>query len=359
MRTIVLSFSITDSSVTDYFISLANQLAKSGMRVIVLADRMEEHHFTIDPSVKIFRWPSPRPTKLKDLLFAVKIFLRYRPETVLAIFSSVNICMVAGWLMRVRNRIAWSRTVSTAFHNTASLNRRKVLIYKLATKVFANSETTCRDLTDNFGVPRNKVRIFPNALSEPRINEAKEPKRIQYVGRLLPEKGVDLLIEALPEIVRHQSDVVLEIIGGRVGMGRTKHYAEIAERLGVLDNVSFLGELPNSQVLKRLAGAACTVMPSFAEGFGWVIIESFSVGTPVVGTNATAIPEIIRDGQDGFLFRKGDKSDLAKKVIQMLSDADLRGRMSDSCKDHFRANFDTRVVIPQVAAYLMADCADS
>jgi glycosyltransferase involved in cell wall biosynthesis len=352
MKSIFLSFAISDSSVTEYFIELANQLSKE-YRVVVITDSVSAHPFAISKDIQLFTLPSGKPGKLSDFPFLAKKIAEYRPETMIAIFGNVNLFLLAGFFCRVRNRIAWCRSISIAFEKRRFLQYRKRLIYKLATKIFANSNATKKDLIENFGVNPNKIDVFYNAVSAaafPGVTVRRE--KIVFVGRLHPSKGIDILFDALPLILEHFPHTKLAMVGGHLEGNVIKKYRRKAEELGIDANVEFLGIRPKNEVLRELASAYVSVVPSLAEAFGFVVIESFSVGTPVIGSDNTGIAEIIRHGQDGFLFETANAADLAQKTISLLGNQALRTLFSVNCHERFLHHFELRKEVGDLVIYL-------
>lgn len=353
MKTIILSFTVNHNTVSGYYLAVANALAEAGHRVVILADKHEAHPFYVHKDIRILRWPSSRPTRFADFLFAIKIFLKYRPSVVVSMFGSVNVSLLASFLTGIRRRLVWSHTLSTAFNDHPKLVARRSRMLRFATEVIANSQATRADLIDHFSVPASEITIFPNALENPGIDPKPVPYKLIFVGRLLPEKGIDLLLEAMPMVISAFPQTRLEIIGGKIGMGKIKHYSAICEDYGILDHVDFVGMQPRHEVLARLSTATLSVMPSFGEGFGLVIIESFAVSTPVIGTNSTAIREIIRDGVDGMLFEAGNASALAQSINTVLGDPELRQKMAVNCKERFLAEYHIDKVAAAVARHLV------
>src|SRR5205807_10312646 len=139
-----------------------------------------------------------------------------------------------------------------------------------------------------------------------------------WLGALLPAKGQEDLLRAAALI--GDLDFTLELIGD----GPTRPRLErAAEELGLAGRCTFAGARPNREVLPRVAAAAIAVVPSRAEAFGLVNIEAMAVATPVVATRVGGIPEIIRDGVDGFLVPPGDPPAIAARLRQLLTDPGL------------------------------------
>ena len=259
----------------------------------------------------------------------------------ISMFGSINIFLLVGFMMRVKHRIPWSRTISTQFNSKGFLLLRKRILYRLATKVFANSYATKKDLIKNFGVSPDQIEVFYNAVKEYEIEKPELKKNnILYVGNMWLSKGVDILLEAMPAVLEQYPEIKLDLIGGSLKGSRIKNLQKKSVELKISENITFLGSQPKERVLKEFAGAYFTVVPSVVEAFGFVVIESFSVKTPVIGSNTSGISEIIRDGKDGFLFEPGNSVDLSLKIMDLLENEELREEFSQNCYERFRNEFE-------------------
>ncbi|NUP73478.1 MAG: glycosyltransferase [Sinomonas sp.] len=138
---------------------------------------------------------------------------------------------------------------------------------------------------------------------------------ILFAGRLAEEKNIDVLIEALTKLPA-DLDAHLEIVGD--GEIRSRLDAQVA-RLGLGDRVRFLGLAPDDELRKAYIRADVFCMPGTAELQSLVTLEAMSASTPVVLANAMALPHLVRDGENGYLFRPHDSDDLATKLTAVLS----------------------------------------
>ncbi|VXC64103.1 Glycosyl transferases group 1 family protein [Arthrobacter sp. 9AX] len=147
---------------------------------------------------------------------------------------------------------------------------------------------------------------------------------VLFVGRLAEEKHVDVLIEAVSKTPA-ELKVHLEIVGG--GEVRS-HLESLVQRLGVGDRVKFLGLASDEELRKAYIRAELFCMPGTAELQSLVTLEAMSASTPVVLADAMALPHLVRDGENGYLFTPGDSDDLAKKITRILElPADQRAAM--------------------------------
>jgi len=147
---------------------------------------------------------------------------------------------------------------------------------------------------------------------------------ILAVGRLVDQKGHDILLRALPLMARHQPEPWL-IIAGTGNRGR--ELARLAEDLGLSGRVRFPGHVDDIRGLMR----AATVLahPARWEGFGLVLLEAMANDLPIVATAVSAIPEVVASGETGLLVAPDDPVALAGALDRVLADGSLRAGLAD------------------------------
>jgi len=138
---------------------------------------------------------------------------------------------------------------------------------------------------------------------------------ILFAGRLAVEKNINELIEALP-LMREVPNAIIEIVGG--GEQRS-NLEKIADELKIRDRVRFLGHISDEEL--RQAYLRCDVFcqPGTAELQSLVTLEALSASKPVVLANAMALPHLVDEGVNGYMFKPGDRQDLAEKLDRVLS----------------------------------------
>lgn len=166
-----------------------------------------------------------------------------------------------------------------------------------------------RDKFVTGGLPPDRVVVKPN-FTKPGMRSNSAPRNgVLYAGRLSPEKGVDVLIEAWKRL----PSVPLTIVGDGPERMRLESSAP--------PHVRFLGYRDSDDVRRFMTQAQVLVMPSvWYEGFPLTLVEAFAAGVPVVGSRLGAMAELIVDGETGFHFTSGDPRDLADAVLRALSD---------------------------------------
>ena len=207
------------------------------------------------------------------------------------------------------------------------------------------------DVADDIHVlhPLVNTHIFTNPVTveesdrvrkELRRSGLEESPYLLYVGRLMKEKNPALLLDALASARLRRPDLALVIAGD----GQLRNHLE--KRVGDLNiarHVIWLGNVPISDLRGWYANATATVLPSLQEGFGKVIVESYLMGTPVVTTPFVSAPELILDGETGFIADSfTDPTDLASKVVSLLASPERAREMGRKGREHV-----TRYLIPE------------
>lgn len=147
-------------------------------------------------------------------------------------------------------------------------------------------------------------------------SEASRPPTVLYVGRLSPEKRVDTLIRAATRVAE-----VLEasvVVAGRGAQGHELH--RLAQTLGLARRVHFVGFVPDDALPALLRSATVFVMPSAHELQSIACLEAMASGLPVIAADAMALPELVEDGKNGFLFPPGDAIALTDRIVRVLGD---------------------------------------
>jgi glycosyltransferase involved in cell wall biosynthesis len=181
------------------------------------------------------------------------------------------------------------------------------------------------------GIPSHKVsRIYNCAPSrpEPDLSDIRrDAHRIIYVGQIIPEKGVDLVLDALAILVGRGHDVALDVVGEIEGWAPppyARHREALVARAGLPDltgRVRFLGwrtDVPD--LLARASLLCCPSRPEQREGFGLVVLEAKLAGVPGIVCPTGALPELIEHGEDGWVASEVSAAALAEGLEYFLKD---------------------------------------
>lgn len=160
---------------------------------------------------------------------------------------------------------------------------------------------------------------------------------ILSVGRLVPDKGFPVLLEALRLVVADGIDARLVIVGsGPTSSG----LAAMAEALGIADRVTFAGAVGQDDIRDYYERAAVVCSASLAEGIPYVLMEAMALEVPVVATRIMGVPELVVDGVSGRLVSPGRPDELASALRELLSDRVERDALRHAGRAHVVESFD-------------------
>jgi glycosyltransferase involved in cell wall biosynthesis len=147
--------------------------------------------------------------------------------------------------------------------------------------------------------------------------------------RLTPWKGVDTLIAVLPQLINKVGPINFLVLGDGSEMARLK---EIAVDLKLENRVHFLGRVAAPEVPNFLSAADVFVLNTNYEALSHTLLETMKVGTPVVATAIGGNPEVIADGQEGFLVPYNDRAALGRALAMVLEDEVLTEKLVRQAK---------------------------
>jgi len=200
------------------------------------------------------------------------------------------------------------------------------------------SNFMCNEIISLFDVDSKQVTVIPNGVNlnpyaDGRGNEEQDLSQygiepddqvIFHIGRLVPEKGVEVLIGAFARVADERPRAKL-IIGGRGS--QTGQLKAMAADLGLTDRIVFTGYIPDEIRDMIYCRADVAVFPSIYEPFGIVVLEAMASGVPVVVSDAGGLSEIVSHGETGLKVARGNEQDLARAMLLITSDFQKANRM--------------------------------
>ena len=168
------------------------------------------------------------------------------------------------------------------------------------------------------GVPSERLRVMPNAVESKDEPVSEDKGYVLAFGRLVAPKGFGLVIE----LARRRPDVRFVVAGDGPERGRLEREARN------LPNVDFVGFLRGEQLSAVIRDARVVIVPSeWPEPFGMVVLEAWQEGRPVVAARSGALPELVRDGETGYTFERGDADGAARVIDLLMADRALASRL--------------------------------
>jgi glycosyltransferase involved in cell wall biosynthesis len=216
------------------------------------------------------------------------------------------------------------------------------------------------DLTIAYGVDPRKILVLPFPVTWPNRPEVSDlPRRpsVLFCGRLIKEKGLNILLQAMQLVRQQVSDAQLIIVGD--GNSHYRHELEqMADSLGISDSVSFLGWVRNDSIGRIYQESWVLAVPStWEEGLGMVMVEAGLMGRTVIGSDLGGIKDFIQHGTNGLLVQPGDIKDLANAISSILKDrnhAIEMGRQNSVMAHRYLNDFDGAVTQVREAIHKLA-----
>lgn len=319
--------------------TIANDFVKRGNEVLIVSLKDSNSAYRLDPRVKIVGAKGSIQSKYKlirilKLIFSgIKGFFYYlyylksfKPEVVLSFLTYSNLLAVITHLLFVRNVPVVISERSDPLKRGNIIKKICEFIYPKADCLVCQSKRVGNYFRKLDG--KTNIKVIPNPVNLECVAQTvpeKRRKAIIAVGRLSTQKNYDLLIEGFQEIKSDYSDYIVEIYG------QGPEYDNLNQKIkGLhLENNIFLMGI-KSNVMQSVNDAKLYVMTSDYEGFPNALVEAMASGLPVISTDfPTGIAkELIKDGVNGYVIPRNDKTELAKAMVKILSNSELQESMS-------------------------------
>ena len=193
-----------------------------------------------------------------------------------------------------------------------------------------NSPSTFGDFAAHGFSPKDLTVVYP-AINHDLFRPAGVPKSstplVACFGRIKKYKSLDILLHALPRVLREVPELKVVIAGEGDDRPRLER---IAQDLGLAGVVKFTGYISEEQKVELLQKVWFKVATSIKEGWGLTVSEANACGTTVLASDVPGLRDAVRDGETGILFPYGDREKLAGEMIRLLNDRPLRDRLSQN-----------------------------
>lgn len=273
--------------------------------------------------------------------------LGLRQKIDLILVGHVNYAPLAWFLKRVHPELRYGVMLYgiEAWQTLSTVRRRAV---QKADFLISISEYTKQKAVESNGLDRGRIHLLPNALECAQTNASqvggrsssdREGTRLLSVCRLDQSeryKGVDKVLECLPELERTVADVQYTVVGGGTDLER---HRVLAESLGVANRVRFLGLITDEALAECYRDCDVFVMPSAGEGFGFVFLEAMKYRKPIVAARSGGAPEVVRDGVSGKLVEYGNKRELLEVLIGLCLNRNEREMLGNEGYRRLKQNY--------------------
>ncbi|HHT73815.1 MAG TPA: glycosyltransferase family 4 protein [Firmicutes bacterium] len=359
---------------------LAEALVEQGHEVsVVTSDHPESGQAEYVSGVRVYRVNQhyPSPLGFLDSVLYMNYHLIQRAVQIISA-EKIDVIHAHDWLVAPAAKVLkhtfnlplvatihateWGR--SGGLHNDLQRHISDVewwLTYE-AYRVICCSEYMREELRRVFHLPDDKVSVIPNGVVVNKFRETHpdldkfrsqwalpEERIVFFIGRHVYEKGVDVLLGAVPKVLAHQPNAKFIIAGTGPMHHELKHRAH---QMGIAHKVLFAGFIDDvtRNSLYQLADAA--VFPSRYEPFGIVALEAMAAGAPVVVSDVGGFREIVRHGETGLTFYAGQSNSLADNILTLLCDRQYAKMMRSLAYRELLERFDwSKIALQTVEEY--------
>ena len=264
----------------------------------------------------------------KECLSCVAELLNIKKSSKAVYLFSKNIlpAFLLRWLKYTY--VSCARKMGADDSGLAKLKERHDSIKALLNDVdlFLTPSSYLKDKFTEFGIRADKIKFMQNGLNGSLLQDIQKTMsdkvRFAFIGTILPAKGIDVLIKAFNRVKR--SDAELKIYGDLRLYAGFERYPAHLKSIIKNKNIKLMGGFDHSEISKIFKEIDVLVVPSiWHENSPLVIREAFLSNTPVIASDIGGIPELVKDGFNGFLFRPADAPDLHEKIEYALNNADI------------------------------------
>lgn len=275
----------------------------------------------------------------------VRAFRRHRVEAVLAEYGTTGVMVMEACrrlgLPLIVHFHGYDASVHSVLEDNAQAYRE---MFGQAAAIIAVSEAMRRKLI-SLGAPPANVHLIPcgvDCSAFDRSDPASAPPVLLAVGRFIEKKAPHITIEAFSKAHRAVPEARLRMVGDGPLLEDCR---ALAKKLDVAHAVAFLGAQPHAVVQEEMRRARCFVQHSVqaangdCEGMPVAILEASASGLPVVSTRHAGIPDVVVDGETGFLVDERDSDAMADRMICLLREAQLARALGQAARRHTQSRF--------------------
>lgn len=341
---------------------LVGEFARQGrdIAVVTYADKKDSKFKIQDPRFEIVRVYRSLPKGLIHFMYfwnVLKLAKRgdvvYAQDPISAGLPALIAAKISGskFILKVVGDYAWERYQNSKIKNQNNnakfkniedfqdykpkffihiLKKLERLVARSADSVVTPSEYL-KKIVLKWRVSESKIKVIYNSyLKEDfKCKDDKNENLIISVGRLVPWKGFDALIDIMPELLKENPNFILHIIGegpeGEVLKSKVKS-------LKLEEKIFLKGKMSKNELFCALKNAGIFVLSTSYEGFSHQLLEVMDAGVPIITTNVGGNPEIIKNGENGMLISPNDKQTLIKNILSVYKDENLQRTLVENAK---------------------------
>lgn len=366
---------------TTYVINLCKNLAKIGCDVYLVTrpdDMHENEKWYIENGINIFHIDVPKSFR-KDRYFPIFLYRKInylvqyvKPDVVhigygffapLAIMLNQKIRKIQ--IIWTVHNVPPTEHIFDFFKNIQPINHALASIYfkvgdlysQLIFRITGYDKIICvsrktADLAISKGVPEKKIQVIPNAIDadlyDPNLDISSIKKQLGFekysdivltVAGIIPHKGQDIILKAVPDVLSRYPDTLFLIVGPVRSEAYYNELVQFIRDLNIENNVKIVSGLTSTELSEYYHISDVYVQPSLEEGFCISILEAMSYSKPVIGTKTGAIPEFIQCSEGGILVDFSAPDQTSNAIIGLLNNPNNKESLGKKGRNYVVKNF--------------------
>jgi glycosyltransferase involved in cell wall biosynthesis len=218
----------------------------------------------------------------------------------------------------------------------------------MPTDIIHTVSNSSREDLVKFGA-KAEIKVIPNGVDITIYDNAQPIKDYQnfvlFIGRLVFYKNLGTVISAFVDVLAKSPGSKMLIVGD--GPMREK-WLKMASDLGLSKNIDFIGHVSDERKIELLSKCSALLLPSFVEGFGLVILESFAMSKPVLVANVKPLSDIVDDGIDGFILPVDDPVKWSEKISYLINNREICKKMGNQGRSKLEKKFRLEHVLDKI-----------
>lgn len=196
--------------------------------------------------------------------------------------------------------------------------------------------------------------VYPGVLDRgSKKDRVNEQFNVLYICYHRKAKGFYDVLDSIPGIVKANPKIIFNFVGKSMLSDTENEQARsFLDKNALLNNVFFYGEIIGEEKWSFYKNSSILILPSYSEGLPTVILEGISFGLPIIATNVGVIPEIIKEGVNGFLLEPGDRKGLTEKIIFLSQNQEVLEKIGLSNRKYYLDNFSVNTFCKGIEASL-------
>lgn len=350
-----------------YTYNLAHGLTKLGHEVYVISSSLSDSREYMDENVHVYRIKTFKTGILGAIYYSLNVL-----KKIMELIKGHNINVIEASALfgeslgfsftKIKPLVTSLHTPSFIYNQLMNQTGLKAWRWQQlekfslmrADRIISSTKVNAELICKYYKMDRSKIRVVPHGINPKKYHRVKsnlreksnlvDNKIVLFVGRLERRKGVHILVDSIPQVVKRIPNAYFIFVGRDTktapsGRSFKEYIYEKTRENGCLDHIRMVGHVSERELVEHYSLCDVFVAPSLYESFGLVYLEAMACSKPVIGTSVGGIPEVIANKKTGILVPPGDNKALGEAIINLLADDPKREQMGLNARREVEKSF--------------------